>query len=288
MKKIMMHPNPTRDLHLKNTRLIAAYLRAHGVEVTIPDDMVEEDIPVLRALPFENAIAGADMIISLGGDGSILHTARQAAEHAIPILGVNVGRMGYMAELEADELDAFGEILDGKYTVEERMMIDVSIRREHEIIYKNTGLNDVVITKTNRLKIIDLDIYADQFFISHYQGDGVVIATPTGSTAYSMSAGGPIVDPLAKNLTITPVCTHSLSAKPIILSPKRTISVQALTDTEGAIGVSVDGAPHLGLRYGDQILVAKSDYTTKLVRVRNKNFYDILCTKLSERRFDDN
>ena len=113
MKKIMMHPNPTRDLNLKNTRLIAAYLRAHGVEVTIPDDMVEEEVPVLRALPFENAIAGADMIILVGGDGSILHTARQAAEHAIPILGVNVGRMGYMAELEgyADALSPETEAL---------------------------------------------------------------------------------------------------------------------------------------------------------------------------------
>ncbi len=288
MKKIMMHPNPTRDVGLKNTQKIAEFLRARGVEVTIPDDMVAQPSPVLRALPFEDAIAGADMIISLGGDGSILHTACHAAQHSIPILGVNVGRMGYMAELEADELSAFHDILEGKYTVEERMMIDVSIRRAHTILSKHVGLNDVVITKTNRLKIIDLDIYADQFFISHYQGDGVVIATPTGSTAYSMSAGGPIVDPIANNLTITPVCTHSLSAKPIILSPKRTVSVQALSDTEGAIGVSVDGAPHIGLRYGDQVLIRRSKYTTKLVRVKNKNFYDILCTKLSERRFDEN
>lgn len=286
MKKIMMHPNPTRDLNLKHTRIIAAYLRSHGVEVTIPEGMTDEDYPVLRTLPFNDAICGADMVISLGGDGSILHTARQAAEHAIPILGVNVGRMGYMAELEADELDAFGDILDGKYTVEERMMIDVSIRREHDIIYRNTGLNDVMITKTNTLKIIDIDIYADQFFISHYQGDGVVIATPTGSTAYSMSAGGPIVDPIAENITITPVCTHSLSAKPIILSPSRTVSVQALSDAENAVAVSVDGAPHIALRYNDQVLIKRSEFTTKLVRVKNKNFYDILCSKLSERRFD--
>ena len=186
MKKIMMHPNPTRDVGLKNTQKIAEFLRARGVEVTIPDDMVAQPSPVLRALPFEDAIAGADMIISLGGDGSILHTACHAAQHSIPILGVNVGRMGYMAELEADELSAFHDILEGKYTVEERMMIDVSIRRAHTILSKHVGLNDVVITKTNRLKIIDLDIYADQFFISHYQGDGVVIATPTGSTALSV------------------------------------------------------------------------------------------------------
>ena len=288
MKKIMMHPNPTRDINLENTRFIASYLHSRGVEVTIPEDISEDKYPDLNALPFDEAICSADMIVSLGGDGSILHTARQAAEHSIPILGVNVGRMGYMAELEADELDSFGEILNGNYSVEERMMVDVAIRRKNEIIYKAFGLNDVVITRTNKLKIIDLDIYADKFFISHYRGDGVIVATPTGSTAYSMSAGGPIVDPITKNLIITPVCSHSLSAKPIILSPNRTICVQALSNVEGAIDVSLDGLPNVSLAYGDQILIKKSDYITKLVRVKNKNFYDILCTKLSERRFDEN
>ncbi len=288
MKKIMLHPNPTRDTNLENTRKIAQFLTTRGVEVTIPEDVAIIDYPCFKILPFEEAIKDADMIISIGGDGSILHTVAKTVGRGIEILGVNSGRMGYMAELEADEFEYLDRVLEGNYIVEERMMIDVSIRRGEEVFIQGTGLNDVVVAKTDRLKIIDIDVYADRSFISHYQGDGVAIATPTGSTAYSMSAGGPIVDPITESITITPICTHSLSAKPIVLSSQREISVQALSKVDGAIGVNVDGASHIDLKYGDQVIIKRSNHTTKLVRVKNINFYDILCTKLSDRRFDAN
>ena len=288
MNKVMMHPNPLRDIDLEITCKIAEFLRQHGVEVTIPSDILSESNALLNALSFEDAIKNADMIISLGGDGSILHTARQAAEHAIPILGVNIGRMGYMAELDLDELGAFEDILNGNYSVEDRMMLKLSVIRNGKCIYENFGLNDVVISRASKLKIIDFDIYADEFFISHYCGDGVVIATPTGSTAYSMSAGGPIVDPITKNLIITPVCSHSLTAKPIILDPNRTVCVKPKSDIENAIGVSIDGCAPISVICGDEVLIKKSEHNTKLVRVKNKNFYDILCTKLLERRYDVN
>lgn len=288
MKKIMMHPNPTRDIKLENTRKIAQFLTTRGVEVTIPEDVATVSYPCFEILPFAEAVRDVDMIISIGGDGSILHTVAKTVGMGIEILGINSGRMGYMAELEADDFDYLDQVLEGNYIVEERMMIDVAIRRGHDIIVEGTGLNDVVVAKTDRLKIIDIDVYADKSFISHYQGDGVAIATPTGSTAYSMSAGGPIVDPMTESITITPICTHSLSAKPIVLSSKREISVQALSKIDGAIGVNVDGASHVDLKYGDQVIIKRSDKTTKLVRVKNVNFYDILCTKLSDRRFDAN
>ncbi len=288
MKKIMMHPNPLRDIEFKTTRRIARFLSERGVLVTIPEEIVANSDGVLKSLPFDKAVSDADMIVSLGGDGSILHAAKKAAELSVPILGVNVGHMGYMAELEADDIDLFDDILSEKFSVEERMMIDVAIRRNNEVIYKTFGLNDVVISRTDKIKIIDLDIYADKFFISRYCGDGVIIATPTGSTAYSMSAGGPIVDPITNNIIITPLCSHSLTAKPIILAPERTVSVQAISDTNEAIGVSIDGGEPIKLLYGDQILICKSKYLTKLIRVKNKNFYDILCTKLLERRHEVN
>ncbi len=288
MKKIMMHPNPLRDIDLKTTYRIAEFLRKCGVEVTIPDYIFDKSDDVLTSLPFDEAVGKADMVVSLGGDGSILHAAKKAAELSVPILGVNVGHMGYMAELEADEVSAFEDILNGKFSIEERMMIDVSIKRGGKEIYKNFGLNDAVIARNDKIKIVDLDLYADEFFISTYCGDGVIIATPTGSTAYSMSAGGPVVDPISKNLIITPLCSHSLTAKPVILSPNRTVYVQARADIDAAVNVSVDGEEPFKLSCGDQVSIKKSKFTTKLVRVKNKNFYDILCTKLLERRNERN
>lgn len=293
MKKVMLYPNPTRDLDLACTVKVAAMLREDGIQVTMPDAIAEKfgiDRAILHhieLLDFDPAIENADMIISLGGDGSILHTAKPAAVHRIPILGINIGRIGYMAELETSELAYLRQIVQGKYTTEERMMLDVAIRRGSSILYQNSGLNDVVITKTDRLKIVDLDIYTDGFYISHYQGDGVIVATPTGSTAYSMSAGGPIMDPLSRNITITPVCVHSLFAKPVVLSPKRLIAIQALSEPAGAIGVSLDGAEAFLLEYGDQIIIRESKLVTRLIRIKNKNFYDILLGKLSDRRFGD-
>jgi len=293
MKKVMLYPNPTRDIDLLWASRVAEILIKFNICVTMPDlilhglSVPEERIANIAVMPFEKAVESADMVVSLGGDGSILHTAQQAAVHNIPVLGINVGRMGYMAELETDELEWIEKIIRGNYTTEERMMLDVEIHRGERIIYKNIGLNDAVIAKVNYANTVDLDIYTDEFFISHYQGDGVIVATPTGSTAYSMSAGGPIVDPLSSNMIITPVCTHSLSAKPIVLSPKRKITIQALSEPSGIIGMSLDGAEVKPLEKGDRVVIKKSDFTTKLIRVKDKNFYDILCSKLSDRRFGD-
>lgn len=287
MKKVLLHPNPNRDYGLVCTRQIASLLHEQGVKVYISDTEIKIDDANITLCPFKQAVENADMIIVVGGDGSILHAAKHAAVHNIPILGINIGRIGYMTEIEANELELITKILAGDYSIEERMMLDVAIRRSKNIIYENLGLNDVVIAKTGTTNIIDLDIYMDGFFISHYTGDGVIVASPTGSTAYSMSAGGPIVDPVSKNITLTPVCTHSLSAKPIVLSPDRIVYIQALSDTEGAIGASVDGEEMVNLKYGDQLIIKRSEYITKLIKVKNLNFYDILCEKLTDRRFDD-
>ncbi len=289
MKKIMLYPNPTRDIGLNCSAKVAEVLGKSNIHVTLPEQVLQgAAVPEgISVMPFDKAVDGADMIMSLGGDGSILHTAKHAAAHDIPVLGINVGRMGYMAELETDELSELNRIIAGEYTTEERMMLDVEIYRDDKVIYRDTGLNDVVITKINYAKTVELDMYTDGFFISHYRGDGVIVATPTGSTAYSMSAGGPIVDPLSKNIIITPVCTHSLSAKPIVLSPKRRITIQALSPSTETMGVSVDGAEVQPVELGDRVVIYQSELITRLVRVKNKNFYDILCSKLSDRRFGD-
>ncbi len=286
MKKVVLNPNTSRDIELRCTKKVYNFLDKNGVDAVLPNTIEGAELTNIPLVDFDDAARDADMIISLGGDGTLLHTANQVAHLGVPVLGINIGRIGYMAELEANELEYLSRILRGDYKVEERMMLDVIVHRNGDVVYKQTGLNDAVILKTGLLWTVDMDIYADDMFISHYSGDGVIVATPTGSTAYSLSAGGPIIDPLSRNITITPVCTHALSAKPVILSYKRVINVVPQSRENGAIAVSVDGAPGFNLMEGDKLTLKKSELVTKLIRVKKTNFYDVLYTKLSDRRFD--
>ena len=286
MKNVLLNPNPSRDIDLECTKKVASFFKERGINVYIADVADEQGVSGAIKCDLEEAAAIADIIISFGGDGTLLHTASQVAHLGVPILGINIGRIGYMAELESNELDYLENVIAGNYSVEERMMIDVSVRRDNEIVFNATALNDAVINKSGLVWIVDMDIYADSTFISRYSGDGVIIATPTGSTAYSLSAGGPIMDPIARNIIITPVCTHALAAKPIVLSEDRVINVLPQNIQNGAIVVSVDGAPGFELARGDSLEIKLSGQVTKLIHVKDTNFYDVLYSKLSDRRFD--
>lgn len=288
MKRVMMCPNSTRDINLELSKKIATILKNAGIVATLPDHIPFTGDADFEIQPFNQAIRDVEMIICLGGDGSILNIATPAAKHKIPILGINMGNMGYLTEMDADEIEHIPEIILGeKYHIDERMMLDVSIVRDEDTIFSTIALNDVGVCKCGLTKIVDLDVYADNSFISHYNGDGVVIASPTGSTAYSMSAGGPIIDPLARNITLTPICSHSLSDKPIVLSYRRTISILARTIKDGMIVVSADGCEGIPVSYGDRVVIKISDLKTRLVRYKDRNFYDIVYSKLSDRRVDD-
>lgn len=286
MKKVVLNPNPTRDKNLDCTRKVASFFKENGVEVYISKDISGAETTGATLSDFGVAVKDADMIISFGGDGTLLHTANEVAGLGIPVLGINIGRIGYMAELEANEIEYLKKVLDGNYHIEERMRIEISIKRNEETVYRKTALNDAVIMKTGLMWIVDMDIFADEMFISSYSGDGVIIATPTGSTAYSLSAGGPIIDPISKNITITPVCTHALSAKPIVLSHKRRITILPQSSENGAIAISTDGDAGFELMHGDIITIKTAEEKTKLIHVKNANFYDVLYTKLSDRRFE--
>ncbi len=286
MKKVVLNPNPSRDVGLECTKKVADFFKKHSVKAYIPSDIPGAEKTGAVLSDFSDALKDADMIISFGGDGSLLDTANEVAELNIPVLGINIGRIGYMAELESNEIEQLKKVLDGDYQIEERMRLDVAVIRNDETIYKRTALNDAVIMKTGRQWTVDMDMFADEMFISHYSGDGVIIATPTGSTAYSLSAGGPIIDPLSKNITITPVCAHALTAKPIVLSYKRTIKLCAKSSQNSVIAVSIDGDDGFELMHGDYVKIKKARETTKLIHVKDTNFYDVLYSKLSDRRFD--
>ena len=275
LKKVILCPNPYRDHELtvaKEAKRILDSVHCPNV-VCVP--FRNEDIR-----PLQQELRGADMIIAFGGDGTILHLSKTAAHRDIPVLGVNLGSLGFMAELEQKELGRLGELMDEKYTVESRMMLDVSVVREGRVIYSNLALNEAVVTRGAVSRVIRLHIRTEQGRLLDVTGDGVIVASPTGSTAYSLSAGGPVVEPTARNLIVSPICAHSVHANSYVLSPERTVTVQTEKTGYKPIFLSADGGRAFSLRNGDAVEIRRSKYETKLVRLSNKSFCDILQKKM--------
>ena len=227
----------------------------------------------------EEAIRGCDLLLCLGGDGTMLHLSKLAARNGVPMLGINLGKVGFITGLELEELDRLDDVLSGDYIIENRMMLDVEVLRGDHSVYRGFGLNEALVTRMNPAHAIHLTAYGDNQKISDYSGDGIIIATPTGSTAYSMAAGGPIVEPTAENLILTPVCAHSLTAKAYVLAGDRRTSVKVIRSEDGIL--LVDGEESFTLQVGDLVYVKKSDYVTKLVKVRSPSFYEIVKNKLN-------
>ena len=197
----------------------------------------------------------------------------------MPILGVNIGTMGFMAELENTELDQLKRIATGDYTLDNRMMLDVTVQRDRDIIFHDICLNDVVVTKGAVARIVHLEVKCDGMQAMENGGDGVIVATPTGSTAYSLSAGGPIVEPEARNIIITPICAHDVGSRCIVTSDKRMITVEMVKNARRNAYLSVDGGRAFRLNMGDVAIVKKSQLETKLVRLKDRSFYDVVTAK---------
>lgn len=281
--KIVMTPNPYRDRNFKHVEQAAEILQAAGAEtrICLPFD-VDKSFELPANIPFyelNKEIKTADMLICFGGDGTLLHASKIATRYHVPILGVNMGTMGFMAELEASELPLLANLVTGEYRIEKRMMLRVTVHNEGRQLFDEQALNDAAITKGAVAREIQMAVECDGVEAVNCSGDGVVICTPTGSTAYSMSAGGPIVEPCAHNIIITPICAHSFQAKGIVTAPWRTITVRV-----GKLGrrnafLSVDGGRAFRLSVGDVITVRKSEQETRLVRLKDTSFYEILNNK---------
>ncbi len=221
----------------------------------------------------------ASAVVCFGGDGTILHMAKAATRFGIPILGVNIGTMGFMAELECSELEELKRLASGDYTIDSRMMLDVTVMRDREIIFKDICLNDAAITKGAIARIVHLAVKCDGVQAMEYGGDGVIVATPTGSTAYSLSAGGPIVEPEAQSILVTPVCAHDVASRCLVTSEKRVITVELTHNARRNAYLSVDGGKALKINMGDEITVRKSPLVTQLLRLKNHSFYDVVNRK---------
>lgn len=283
MKNVILTPNPYRDKNFQTVRAAQQILREAGIQtrVCLPFEVDRSyELPKdLRFSRLDREMPNAEMVICFGGDGTILHMAKAATRKGIPILGVNIGTMGFMAELENTELDQLKRIAAGDYTLDSRMMLDVTVQRERDIIFHDICLNDVAVTKGAVARIVHLEVKCDGMQCMESGGDGVIISTPTGSTAYSLSAGGPIVEPDARNIIITPICAHDVGSRCIVTSDKRVVSVEMVKNARRNAYLSVDGGRAFRLNMGDVATVKKSHLETKLVRLKDRSFYDVVNAK---------
>ena len=283
MKHVILTPNPYRDHDFQTVRTAMQILKDAGVEakVCLPFE-VDKNFELPKDIRFhrlDREIHNTELVICFGGDGTILHMAKTATRKNVPILGVNIGTLGFMAELESTELHLLAKLAKDEFTIDRRMMIDVVVQRDRDIIFHDIGLNDVVITKGAVARIAHLSVKCDGIQAMQCGGDGVIIATPTGSTAYSLSAGGPIVEPEARNILITPICAHDVMSRCIVASDKRTITVELIQNARRNAYLSVDGGKSLRLNMGDVTTVKKSNLETKLLRLKDRSFYDVVNMK---------
>ena len=286
VKRVILTPNPYRDKNFQTVRNAVSVLEQSGLEVRVclPFEVDRTyDLPKdIRFSRLDKELPGADMLICFGGDGTILHMAKTATRHNVPILGVNIGNLGFMAELESAELQELKRIATGDYTIDERMMLDVTVMRDRDIIFHDICLNDVVITKGAVARIVHLAVECDGVRAMECGGDGMILATPTGSTAYSLSAGGPIVEPEAHSILITPICAHDVASRCIVASDRRVITVELTKNARRNAYLSVDGGKALRMSMGDVATVKKSNLATKLVRLKERSFYDVIGAKFKD------
>lgn len=269
--------NQTKDPEFQITGQIKAYLEARGKRCTVCAE---------RHVDKNSLQQGVDCVLVLGGDGTLLQAAVDLADMNVPFLGINLGTLGFLTEVNKDDIEqALGNILSGEYEIEKRMML-VGYSYDNSGEKDNTrALNDIVITRKGSLQIIKFNISVNGQFLHKYHADGMIVATPTGSTGYNLSAGGPVVDPKAQLIVMSPICPHSMQHRSIILSPEDEITIEIETghdDVEQEVEAIFDGSHRVTLYTGDKIVIRRSDKTTGIVKLNKASFLEILHQKMSD------
>lgn len=283
MNKVGIIVNLTKDINLKLTISIVDWLEKHGCQVYLTEITASQLNRGEIGHPAVEIYKEVDFVIVLGGDGTLLGVARQISWLETPIIGINLGHLGFITEVEtSDVFSSLEKILNGEFEIEERMMLEATVIKDDiqtEIFY---CLNDIGITKGILSRIITLKTYINQNYVDTYNADGLLVSTPTGSTAYSLSAGGPIISPYVNVISITPICPHSLNSRAIVVSENDVIRVHVV-DNYQDVYLTVDGQQGYKLRSDDRVIIKKASFKSKLIKVTQRSFYDILRTKLKER-----
>lgn len=280
MKKIGIVANKGKPEARIVARELLFLLEEKGVQVVLEQSIAHELGRTDLACPLDQFGERTEMICVLGGDGTLLGIARQLAGYSLPILGINLGTLGFLSEAEPDDLPlAVDNLLHGRYRIEQRSMLEALLIRKGETLATYTAMNDIGIAKGSFCRIITCKVYLDDHYVGTFNGDGVIISSPTGSTAYSLSAGGPIVAPNVSMLLLTPVAPHSLTARPMIFSDEQVVRVE-VDAIHQEMGLSIDGQFGYRLEGGDVILVRRSKHVTPLVKWKEGNFFEVIRKKL--------
>jgi len=261
------------------THSIADWTRRHGIALLVNNSFAEIP-PGAETASAKEIAEGSDLLIVLGGDGTMIGAARLVSGRGTPVLGVNLGSLGYLTEFAAEEaLPALEEVMGGNFEVDSRMMLDWRVRREGSVVGEGTALNDVVVNKSALARIIEIDCSVGPHYVTTYRADGFIVASPTGSTAYNLSAGGPIICPGTEAISICPICPHTLTNRPLLLPDTANIQLQINT-REQEVMLTSDGQTGLPLMAGDRVEVQKSAKTFNTIRSKDKDYFEILRNKL--------
>ena len=278
IKRIGVVGNPNKGQVVENIARLSDWAKGKGLDV-----LLEKELAVkLGSAGYHGSELGSqvDLVVTMGGDGTLLQAARLMRKSDVPILGVNMGTFGYLTVINLNEMfDALEGVLAGDYRTEKRMMLDVAVQDERGESFECSVLNDVVINRGNYSRMVDLETIVDGQYLTTYRADGLIISTPTGSTAYSLSAGGPIVFPVLNTIILNPICPHTLTNRPVILPEDAVLKVILWTREAGAI-MSCDGQVTYNLKTGDAISVRKSDYVANLIVSPRRDYLQILRSKL--------
>lgn len=259
---------------------LGIFFKNEGITAYLPDSIF---CGHYEHLPEDELYKIADYIVTIGGDGTIIRYSKRAALDGKPVVGINAGRMGYLANIEQNEYTLLSKLKTGEFSIEKRMMLKIKVVENGKTIGTYTALNDAVVSSGYIARIIDINASVDGDGITYY-ADGLILSTPTGSTAYSMAAGGPIVDPTTECMCLTPVCSHSLSAKPIIIGADRTVRLKAYSKKRADIYLMVDGRRAVTVRPFTEIYISRSEQYVQLIRLNDRSFYKTLSVKFLDAR----
>ena len=285
IKRIGLVLKPHQPEALETICELTQWLTARGIELVggpeIDRDRIQQATGCsVREVQSDKLAQEVDLVLVLGGDGTMIATARMIGDSEVPVLGINFGGLGYLAEFRIEELhSALEAILAGDYRLDKRVMLSVELLRGQESITKNRVLNDVVINKSALARIIEIEAYFNQQFVNSFRADGLIVSTPTGSTAYNLSAGGPVIFPSMNAIVITPICPFTLSNRPIVVPDDADIELRLKTDKED-VALTLDGQVGFALQVEDRVVIRKSNTTFKLIQPANRNYFDVLRDKL--------